>query len=170
MSTSNMSTSNMSTSTMSTSTMFTSTMSTSTMSTSTMSTSTVSMSNMSMSTMSMSTMSMSTMSMSTMSMSTMSTSNMSTSTKSIIGVMLYLDLAGVYLPFSLHSQTSLLYRAHDASQPSLYGPTTLSGTTTRWRSKRQLIYKCTPAYDTLLRSSQTGGFVDGLFQLRSPLL
>ena len=87
-----------------------------------------------------------------------------------IGVMLYLGLAGVYLPFSLHSQTSLLYRAHNANHPSLYGPTTLSGTTTRWRSKRQLIHKRTPAYDTLLRSSQTGGFVDGLFPLHSPLL
>jgi len=84
--------------------------------------------------------------------------------------MLYLGLAGVYLPFSLHSQTSLLYRAHNANHPSLYGPTTLSGTTTRWRSKRQLIHKRTPAYDTLLRSSQTGGFVDGLFPLHSPLL
>ena len=42
--------------------------------------------------------------------------------------MLYLDLAGVYLPFSLHSQTSLLYRAYDALQSPLYGSTTLYGT------------------------------------------
>ena len=41
--------------------------------------------------------------------------------------MLYLDLAGVYLPFSLHSQTSLLYQALNAALPSLYGSTTLFG-------------------------------------------
>ena len=42
--------------------------------------------------------------------------------------MLYLDLAGIYLPFSLHSQTSLLYRRCNATEPPLYGPTTLFGT------------------------------------------
>ena len=41
--------------------------------------------------------------------------------------MLYLDLAGVYLPFSLHSQTSLLYRTSNEAKPSLYGSTTLYG-------------------------------------------
>ena len=41
--------------------------------------------------------------------------------------MLYLDLAGVYLPFSLHSQTSLLYRSSNAAWPTLYGSTTLYG-------------------------------------------
>ena len=41
--------------------------------------------------------------------------------------MLYLDLAGVYLPLSLHSQTSLLYRTSNAASPSLYGSTTLYG-------------------------------------------
>ena len=41
--------------------------------------------------------------------------------------MLYLDLAGVYLPFSLHSQTSLLYRTSNAAESTLYGSTTLFG-------------------------------------------
>ena len=41
--------------------------------------------------------------------------------------MLYLDLAGVYLPFSLHSQTSLLYQTCNESMTMFYGPTTLYG-------------------------------------------
>ena len=42
--------------------------------------------------------------------------------------MLYLDLAGIYLPLTLHSQTKLLYRACSATSLLLYGPTTLFGT------------------------------------------
>ena len=84
--------------------------------------------------------------------------------------MLYLDLAGVYLPFSLHSQTSLLYRTSNAAKPSLYGPTTLYGTSIQADLSYRQYYKCAPAYDTLLSCSQAGGFVDGLFQLHSPLL
>merc|ERR1711913_158039 len=45
-----------------------------------------------------------------------------------IGVMLYLGLAGIYLPLTLHSQTKLLYRAPNASRLLSYGPTTLFGT------------------------------------------
>ena len=42
--------------------------------------------------------------------------------------MLYLGLAGIYLPLTLHSQTKLLYRASNARRPLSYGPTTLFGT------------------------------------------
>ena len=42
--------------------------------------------------------------------------------------MLYLGLAGIYLPLTLHSQTKLLYRAPNARRPLSYGPTTLFGT------------------------------------------
>merc|ERR1712035_12273 len=45
-----------------------------------------------------------------------------------IGVMLYLGLAGIYLPLTLHSQTKLLYRAPNARRPLSYGPTPLFGT------------------------------------------
>ena len=84
--------------------------------------------------------------------------------------MLYLGLAGIYLPLTLHSQTKLLYRAPNASRLLSYGPTTLYGTSIQADLSYRQYYKCAPAYDTLLRCSQAGGFVDGLFQLHSPLL
>merc|ERR1712173_498403 len=86
-----------------------------------------------------------------------------------IGVMLYLGLAGIYLPLTLHSQTKLLYRAPNASHLLSYGPTTLFGTIIQ-DDLDSLQPTSKHSHTTHCCTDQSGGFVDGLFQLHSPLL
>jgi hypothetical protein len=76
--------------------------------------------------------------------------------------MLYLGLAGIYLPLTLHSQTKLLYRAPNASQHLSYGPTTLFGTiiqddldSFRLTSKHSHTTHCYTCHNKVVRTIST---------------